>query len=56
MQVLYIDMDNVLVDFKSGIDKLSSEKKEKFKGRYDEVPNIFSTISMNLFNLKCSKL
>ena len=36
--ILYIDMDNVLVDFQSGINKLSEyEKKE-----YDEVPNIFA--------------
>ena len=35
-------MDNVLVDFKSGIDKLSDQDYEKYKGKFDQVPNIFS--------------
>ena len=41
-KILYIDMDNVLVDFKSGIEKLSKETLEEFDGRLDEVPHIFS--------------
>lgn len=32
----------VNVDFKTGIEKLSTESLEKYKGRYDEVPHIFS--------------
>ena len=40
--ILYIDMDNVLVDFKSGIDALSSELKSAYQNNYDECPNIFS--------------
>lgn len=35
-------MDGVLVDFQSGIDKLSEETKEQYKGRLDEVPGIFA--------------
>jgi 5'(3')-deoxyribonucleotidase len=35
-------MDNVLVDFPSGIDRLSEETKKEFEGRLDEVPGIFS--------------
>ena len=35
-------MDNVLVDFKTGIDRISSYNKKEYKGRYDEVPDIFS--------------
>lgn len=35
-------MDNVLVDFKSGIDKLNLDVINKYKDRLDEVPNIFS--------------
>lgn len=35
-------MDNVLVDFKSGIDRLTSDELIQFEGRYDEVPHIFS--------------
>ena len=34
-------MDNVLVDFKSGIDKLSPDQLTEFDGRLDEVPGIF---------------
>jgi 5'(3')-deoxyribonucleotidase len=41
-QILYFDMDNVLVDFKSGIDKLSQDDLIIYKGRYDDVPGIFS--------------
>jgi 5'-nucleotidase len=42
IKVLYIDMDNVLVDFKSGIDRLDEQTKELFADRLDEVPGIFS--------------
>jgi len=35
-------MDNVLVDFKTGIDRISSYNKKEYEGRYDEVPDIFS--------------
>jgi 5'-nucleotidase len=40
-KILYVDMDNVLVDFKSGIDKLDQVTLNEFEGRYDEVPGIF---------------
>ena len=41
-KIVYVDMDNVLVDFPSGIEKLSEEDKTKYEGNYDEVPGIFS--------------
>lgn len=41
-QILYIDMDNVLVDFKTGIARLTEEEKIEYEGRYDETPDIFS--------------
>jgi 5'-nucleotidase len=41
-KILYIDMDNVLVDFKSGIAKLSADLKNEFEGHYDDTPGIFS--------------
>ena len=41
-KILYFDMDNVLVDFQSGIDQLSEKTKKEYEGRLDEVPNIFS--------------
>ncbi|MBR5892635.1 MAG: hypothetical protein IKZ37_03215 [Bacteroidaceae bacterium] len=39
---IYFDMDGVLVDFQSGVDKLSPEVQKKYKGRIDEVPGIFA--------------
>ena len=39
---LYFDMDGVLVNFQSGIDKLSDEVKKEYEGRLDEVPGIFA--------------
>lgn len=41
-KTLYIDMDNVLVDFQSGIDQLSEELIKTYDDRYDEVPGIFA--------------
>ena len=41
-KILYFDMDNVLVDFSSGIARLSEEIKKEYDGRLDEVPGIFS--------------
>lgn len=41
-KILYVDMDNVLVDFPSGIAKLSPVTVAEFEGRLDEAPGIFS--------------
>jgi ADP-ribosylglycohydrolase/5'(3')-deoxyribonucleotidase len=41
-KIIYFDMDNVLVDFASGIARLSEETKQEYEGRLDEVPGIFS--------------
>ncbi len=38
---LYFDMDGVLVNFQSGIDKLTDAVKREYEGRLDEVPGIF---------------
>jgi 5'(3')-deoxyribonucleotidase len=35
-------MDNVLVDFSSGISRISQESASEYEGRLDEVPGIFS--------------
>lgn len=40
--ILYIDMDNVLVDFRSGIACLSKSEIIRYEGEFDEVPGIFS--------------
>ena len=41
-KILYIDMDNVLVDFPSGIARLPEESWAEYLDRYDEVPGIFA--------------
>lgn len=41
-KIVYVDMDNVLVDFPSGIARLSDEDRIKYDGKYDECPGIFS--------------
>lgn len=41
-KILYVDMDNVLVDFQSGIDALSEDMRQTYAGRYDETPHIFA--------------
>lgn len=41
-RTLYIDMDNVLVDFQSALPHLSAQELRDFAGRLDEVPGIFS--------------
>lgn len=40
--ILYIDMDNVLVDFKTGMEKLDQQTLKEYQDRYDEVKGIFS--------------
>ncbi len=42
---LYLDMDNVLVDFASGIARLSAAVRNDYKERLDEVPGIFSLMA-----------
>ncbi len=44
-KILYIDMDNVLVDFPSGIARLDDVLRQEFAGRLDEVPGIFALMS-----------
>jgi len=41
-KILYIDMDNVLVDFPSAFTKLDSLTKERYKDNMDDIPDIFS--------------
>jgi 5'(3')-deoxyribonucleotidase len=40
-KILYVDMDNVLVDFPAGIAQLDQETYRKYEKNYDEVPGIF---------------
>lgn len=41
-KILYIDMDNVLVDFASGISQLDGSVVSKYEGQLDDVPGIFA--------------
>ncbi|MSR61236.1 MAG: hypothetical protein EXS08_02145 [Planctomycetes bacterium] len=41
-KLLYVDMDNVLVDFPSGVARLAPELVREYDGRLDEVPGIFA--------------
>lgn len=54
-KIIYVDMDNVLVDFQSGIDKLDEETLKKYEGNLDEVPGIFGFMrpmkdAINVYN------
>ena len=40
-KIVYVDMDNVLVNFQSGIDQLNEDLLVEYDGRLDEVPDIF---------------
>jgi beta-phosphoglucomutase-like phosphatase (HAD superfamily) len=40
-KILYVDMDNVLVDFQSGVARLPQEIVRKYNKKLDEVPGIF---------------
>jgi len=42
LKILYIDMDNVLVDFPSGIARIPPEVVDQYDDRLDDVPGIFS--------------
>lgn len=42
MKTLFIDMENVLVDFKSAIDKLDETTKAQYGDDLDDVPGIFA--------------
>lgn len=47
-KIVYVDMDNVLVDFQSGLDRVPEDIKAEYandgtgKPHYDDIPGIFS--------------
>jgi len=41
-KIVYIDMDNVLVNFPSAFEYLDENTLKKYEGRLDEVPGIFA--------------
>lgn len=42
MKTVFVDMDNVLVDFPAAVGQLDQSTRDSFEGRLDEVPGIFS--------------
>lgn len=40
-KILYIDMDNVLVDFRSGLNKVDEATKQAYEGHLDDIPGLF---------------
>lgn len=46
-KILYIDMDGVLVNFKSAFPKISKDTLTEYDGCPDEVPGIFSKMEPN---------
>jgi 5'-nucleotidase len=42
---IFVDMDGVLVDFAGALTGLSEYTKDKYAGRFDEVPGIFGTMN-----------
>ena len=44
-KIVYVDMDNVLVDFRSGIMKIDHDTFARYDDRLDEVPGIFSLMT-----------
>lgn len=42
MKRLFFDMDNVLVDFASGLSRVDEETKKQYEGCLDEIPHLFS--------------
>jgi 5'-nucleotidase len=41
-KILYVDMDNVLVDFRSAFSKVDPALLTKFENDKDEIPRIFA--------------
>ena len=41
MKRVFVDMDNVLVNFESGLAQVSEEVKREYEGRLDEIPGLF---------------
>jgi len=41
-KIIYVDMDNVLVDFVSGINRLAPDVQAAYRDHLDDVPGIFA--------------
>ena len=52
-KIIYIDLDNTIVDFKSGIDACTQEELDYYK--VDEIPGIFSRMKPREYAIACVK-
>jgi len=41
-KIVYVDMDGVLVDFESGLDRVHDEVRSEYAGREEDIPGVFS--------------
>lgn len=41
-KILYIDMDNTLVDFRARLDGIDPHLRQQYEGREDELPGLFA--------------
>ena len=42
---VYVDMDGALADYNSGLAKVSEELKTEYRGRFDEIPGLYSLMN-----------
>lgn len=42
MKILYVDMDNTLVDFTARLEGVDPQVRERYRGREDELPGLFA--------------
>ena len=54
-QIIYFDMDGVLVDFMSGVSEFPPAIKFHYRNRLDEIPNVFSKMKPNLDMVQLAK-
>ena len=45
MKRLFFDMDGVLVDFDSGLEKVDEEIKKQYEGHYECIPGLFALMN-----------
>ena len=43
-KILYVDMDNVLVDFQSAIALIPVKTLKEYEGHYDDIPGLFANM------------
>ena len=59
-KIVYVDMDNVLVDFNSGLQQAEPDLLNSYKGQLDNIPHLFSWMTpmpgaIEIFKALCEK-